>query len=122
MNEEQTGQTPAPEPLFRAILGGGCANPGRANLRLICRAINGDWPMPWEKRYALVEHLMGVLAFDGGPGHAANKMAAIRCLLAGAVADLRAEEARARRKARRPAGRKRQAAGLMAGFRRLGAC
>jgi hypothetical protein len=98
MNEELPSQTPTPEP-FQAILGDGCANPGRANLRLICRAINGDWPMPWKKRNALVEHLMGVLAFDGGPGHAANKMAACRCLLAGALADLRAED-RARRQAR----------------------
>jgi hypothetical protein len=121
VSEEQTGQTPAPQPLFQAILGDGCANPGRSNLRLICRAINGDWPMPEEKRAALVEHLVRVLAFDGGHGHAANKLAAIRCVLAAALADLRAEEARARRKARRPAGRKSQAAGFMAGFRGLGA-
>ena len=52
MSEEQPDQAPSEAPLFRAILGDGCARPGRANLRLICRAIKEGWDIPPEKRRA----------------------------------------------------------------------
>jgi hypothetical protein len=120
MSEKPTGQMAEPEPLFQAILGDGPANPGRANLRLIRHALYARWPLPEEKIVAIRNHLEGVIKHEGGPGHARNVLAAVQCLLAPELAELREEEARARRKARRPAGRKRQGAGFMAGYRGLG--
>ena len=64
-------------PLFRGVLGGGCARPGKANLRLIRRAIREGWDIPDNKRQALMEHLSGVV----GQGRARNTLAAVRCLI-----------------------------------------
>jgi hypothetical protein len=89
MSEENTPQTPSESPLFQGVLGAGCARPGKANLRLIRRAINGDWDLPADKRRTLIDHLMGVIRHE--PKHRRNVMAAVRCLLAADVADLRQE-------------------------------
>ncbi len=70
---------PESQPLFRGVLGGGCARPGKANLRLILRAIRAGWPIPDEKRLALVEHLRGVVVSE----HDRNSLAAARCLIEG---------------------------------------
>jgi hypothetical protein len=67
---------PAP-PLFWGVLGGGCARPGKANLRLIRRAIREGWDIPEDKRRALVEHLAGVVR----SGHTRNAIAAAWCLV-----------------------------------------
>ena len=50
----------------------------RANLRLIRRAIRAGWPIPEDKRRALVEHLEAVAT----AGNARNAIAAAWCLLA----------------------------------------
>jgi hypothetical protein len=75
--EQESAPEAADKPLFRGGLGGGCARPGRANLRLIRRAIRERWDLPADKRRALVEHLLGVV----GAGHARNTIAAAWCLL-----------------------------------------
>ncbi len=68
---------PTASPLLLGVLGGGCAQPGKANLRLIRRALRGGWDIPEAKRATLVEHLAGVF----GSGHARNSIAAFRCLI-----------------------------------------
>jgi hypothetical protein len=84
MEEQRSTEHPAPGPLFRGVLGGGCANPGRTNLQLIRRAIREGWDIPEDKRRALIEHLCGVVR----SGHARNALAAIRCILAAERANL----------------------------------
>jgi hypothetical protein len=69
-----------------AVLGDGCARPGRANLRLIRRAIREGWPLPKEKRVALMRHLSGII----NTGHTCNCLAAIRCILEADQANLNA--------------------------------
>ena len=76
--ELETVARPDGTPLFLGVLGGGCARPGRANLRLIRRAIRAGWPIPEDKRRALVEHLEAVAT----AGNARNAIAAAWCLLA----------------------------------------
>jgi len=82
--EQASSRPPEPEiarpgtPVFLGILGGGCARPGRANLRLVRRAIRAGWPIPADKRQALGEHLLGVVH----AGNAPSAIAAARCLFA----------------------------------------
>jgi hypothetical protein len=64
-------------PYSGGFWGGGCARPGRANLRLIRRAIRERWDLPADKRQVLVEHLLGVVSV----GHARNAIAAAWGLL-----------------------------------------
>jgi hypothetical protein len=87
MSEEQPDQTPSEASLFRAILGDGSARPGKANLRMILRALKEGRDIPPEKRRALVEHLVGVVAHE--PRHSRTRLVAARCLLAAERADLR---------------------------------
>ena len=91
MKEEKPAESPPDAsldaPLFRGVLGGGCAHPGRANLRLIRRAIREGWNIPEAKRRALVEHLVGVCH----AGNARNTIAAVRCLIEADRANVRAE-------------------------------
>jgi hypothetical protein len=75
--EQEPAAEAAGSPVFRGVLGGGYARPGRANLRLIRRAIRERWALPANKRQALVEHLLAVVAV----GHARNAIAAAWCLL-----------------------------------------
>ncbi len=89
------GQSTTPEaapapPHFRGVLGGGCAHPRKANLRLIRRAINEGWDIPEAKRLALIEHLCGVVT----AGHTRNMFAAVRCLLAAERVNLRERKRR----------------------------
>jgi hypothetical protein len=93
---EQMGEpldTPKPDatpPLFRGVLGGGCARPGKANLRLIRRAIREGWDIPEAKRRALIDHLMGIMR----TGHARNALATAWCFIEAEWANLRAESQR----------------------------
>jgi hypothetical protein len=82
-----TPKPAADPPLFRGVLRGGCARPGKANLRLIRRAIREGWDIPEPKRRALMEHLMGVMR----TGHARNVLAAMWCFIEAEWANLRAE-------------------------------
>jgi hypothetical protein len=92
--QQESSRPPAPElsarpgtPLFLGVLGGGCAHPGRANLRLIRRAIRAGWPIPADKRRALVDHLLGVVR----AGNARSAIAAAWCLLAADRVNMRLE-------------------------------
>jgi hypothetical protein len=91
MKEEKPAESPPDAsldaPLFRGVLGGGCAHPGRANLRLIRRAIREGWDISEAKRRALVEHLVGVCE----AGNDRNTIAAVRCLIEADCANVRAE-------------------------------
>jgi hypothetical protein len=80
------GGSEAP-PVFRAILGDGCERPGRANLRLIRRAIREGWDIPEAKRKALVDHLVGVIEV----GNTRDALAAIWCLVEADKVNLCAE-------------------------------
>jgi hypothetical protein len=84
---KHTPKADAGPPLLRGVLGGGCARPGKANLRLIRRAIGEGWDIPEAKRRALVEHFMGIVR----TGHARNVLAAMWCLIEADRANLRAE-------------------------------
>jgi hypothetical protein len=75
-------------PLFTGVLGGGCARPGKANLRLIRRAIREDWDMPEEKRFALMQHLCGILKSR----NARNCIAATCCIIEAEKANMREED------------------------------
>src|SRR5262249_22444902 len=73
--------TPHPGPLTLrysgGVRGGSRARPGKANLRLIRRAIRADWDFPAEKRQALVDHLEAVVL----NGHPCNAIAVAGCPL-----------------------------------------
>jgi hypothetical protein len=75
-------------PLFRGVLGGGCARPGRANFCLIRRAIREGWDLPEAKRRALVAHLTGVIRSK----HPRNTLAALWCLIEADRANLQESE------------------------------
>jgi hypothetical protein len=85
--ERPSDPQPAAASLFRGVLGGGCARPGKANLRLIRRAIREGWDIPKAQRRALIEHLLGVIH----SGHARNAIAAAWCLVEAERANLRQE-------------------------------
>lgn len=89
MGQRTTTEAAHAPPIFLGVLGGGCARPGKANLRLIRRAIREGWDIPEAKRRALIEHLAGVVS----SGHTRNSLAAVRCLIEADRANLR-EEAR----------------------------
>ena len=65
--------------LTSGILGGGAHRPGKANLRLIRKAIRHGWPIPADKREALVRHFMAVITAK--PRHDRNCLAAVRCVM-----------------------------------------
>ena len=77
MQQTESSETPDDSPVFLGILGEGCARPGRANLRLIRRAIREGWDIPEAKRKALVDHLMGVMEV----AKPRDVMAAIFCVV-----------------------------------------
>src|SRR5262245_22384927 len=87
---ENAACSPDTPPLFLGVLGGGCLRPGKANLRLIRRALREGWAIPEDKRLALLEHLGAVL----GAGHPRNTLAAIRCLIDADRVDAREEAGR----------------------------
>jgi hypothetical protein len=88
MATDPTLPAPDSQPLFRGVLGGGASRPGRANLRLIRRAIREDWPIPDEKRQALVEHLEAVVGHE----NERSSIAAAWGILEADRANLRAED------------------------------
>jgi hypothetical protein len=77
------------ELLPSGILGQDTSTPGRANLRLIRRAIRADWPIPTEKKKALVRHLSAVAIHCP---HTWSRLAAIMALVEADLADTRACE------------------------------
>ncbi len=89
MVSERADSTSSSSSLLRGVLGGGCARPGKANLRLICRAINGDWDIPEDKRRALLRHLIGVAESAAASRRSRNLLAAALCLVAADRANLR---------------------------------
>ena len=54
-------ETPGNPFLAGGVLGDSVAAPGRGNLRFILKAVRHGWPIPPEKRLALVRHIDGVL-------------------------------------------------------------
>jgi hypothetical protein len=75
--------TPPREPFPSGVLGGGPPRPGKANLRLLLRAIRNGWDLSAEQCRALVEHLEGVLR----SGRARDELAAVGCIIACARAN-----------------------------------
>lgn len=74
-------------PLLRGALGGGAERPGKANLRLIRRAIRAGWldPAPQAVRDALMKHCLEVAL----AGHTRNALGAAWCLIEADRANLR---------------------------------
>ena len=70
---------PAAPQLFRGVLGGGADRPGKANLRLIRRAVRAGWldAAPQAVRDALMEHCCAVAV----AGNARNAVAAAWCVV-----------------------------------------
>ena len=87
MNRRSNARHPPGPPHLRGVLGGGGERPGKANLRLIRRAIRGGWldAAPQAVRDALMQHCLAVAL----TGHERNALAAAGCILAADSANLR---------------------------------